>query len=142
MHDGQIFLDNGPIKNTKLTIHRVTGYPTLGQPNIMCYELKHNIEKDTCVMWIKRGLNINTIVDLLVPFSVRVIAHKFCQSSRPNSMPCIVVNLGYKLVKKNHEYDLAKMQLQQLIESLQSVRKNKISSCKFSSLLICILFYV
>ena len=48
----------------------------------------------------KRGMTINMIIDPLVAFDVRVISHKFYQSSRPNSVPCIAVNLGYKLVKK------------------------------------------
>ena len=54
-------------------------------------------------------MNIGTITDPLVAFFMRVIAHKFYQSSRPNSVTCIVVNLGYKLVRKNHEYDWAKL---------------------------------
>ena len=35
IHDGKLWLENGPIKITKLTIHRVTRYPKLGQPKIM-----------------------------------------------------------------------------------------------------------
>ena len=57
-------------------------------------------------------------------------------------MPYIAVNLGYKLVRKNHEYDLAELQIQQLMENLQSARKNKSYLCKLSSLLVCIFFYI
>ena len=55
---------------------------------------------------------IDTIQDPLVEFVVRVIAHKFYQSSRLNNVPCILVDVGYKLVKKDHTYDLAELQLQ------------------------------
>lgn len=57
-------------------------------------------------------MNIDTISNPLVAFSIRVIAQKFYQSSRLSSVPYIAVNLGYKLVNKDHTYDLAKLQLQ------------------------------
>ena len=74
-------------------------------------EPKENIEKDIGAVWNKRRMKIDTIIDPLVEFVVRVITHKFYQSRRPNNVPCIAVNLGYKLVRKNHEYDLAELQL-------------------------------
>ena len=54
-------------------------------------------------------MSIDTINDLMVEFVVRVIAHKFYQSSELNSVPYIVVDLGYKIVKKDHSYDLVKL---------------------------------
>ena len=87
-------------------------------------------------------MNIYTIQNPLVNFSVRVISHKFYQSSRFNSVPCIVVDVGYKLVKKDHTYGLAEMKLQQINENLGAIRRSKGAQCKFGALLVCIFFYV
>ena len=54
-------------------------------------------------------MTINTIQDPLVEFSIRVTTHKFYQSSRLNSVPCIAIDVGYKLVKKDHPDDLAEL---------------------------------
>ena len=70
-------------------------------------------------------MTIDTIIDPLTDFVVRVIAHKFYQSSRLNNVPCIVVDVGYKIVKTNYTYDLAKLQQQQLVENLGAIRKTK-----------------
>ena len=37
----------------------------------------------------------------------------------------MVVDLGYKIVKKGHTYDLAELQLQQLSENLETIIKTK-----------------
>ena len=65
---------------------------------------------------------IDTIIDLLINFFVRVISHKFYQSNILNNVPCIVVDVGYKIVKRDHTYDLAELQLQQIIENLGAIR--------------------
>ena len=70
-------------------------------------------------------MTIDTIKDPLVDFVVRVISHKFYQSSRPTSVPCIAVDVGYKIVKKDHTYDLAELQLQQIMENLGAIRRSK-----------------
>ena len=57
-------------------------------------------------------MSIDTIKEPLVDFVVKVISHKFYQSSRLNSVPYIAVDVGYKIVKKDHAYDLAELQLQ------------------------------
>ena len=100
------------------------------------------IEKNIGAVWNKRDMTINKITDPLVEFFVRVISHKFYQSSRLNSVPYIVVDVGYKIVKKDHTYDLAELQLQQLMENLGAIRKTKSAQCRFGSILVCILFYV
>ena len=56
-------------------------------------------------------MTIDTIKDPLIDFVVRVISQKFYQFSRLNSVPCIVVDVAYKLVKKDHTYDLAKLMM-------------------------------
>ena len=87
-------------------------------------------------------MTIDTITNPLINFVVRVISHKFYQSSRLNSVPYIVVDVGYKIVKKDHTYDLAELQLQQLMENLGAIRKIKSAQCKFGSILICILYFM
>ena len=70
-------------------------------------------------------MTIDTITEPLLDFSVRVICHKFYQSSRLNSVTCIVVDVTYKLVKKDHTYDLAELMLQQINENLGAIRRSK-----------------
>ena len=60
-------------------------------------------------------MTIDTIKNPLIAIVVRIITHKFYQSSRLISAPYIAVDIGYKVVKKDHTYDLSKLQLQQLI---------------------------
>ena len=72
---------------------------------------KEIIERNTRAIWNKRGMTIDTITNPLVEFAVRVIAHKFYQSSRINSVPCVAVDMGYKMVKRDHNYDLAELLL-------------------------------
>ena len=87
-------------------------------------------------------MTIDTITDPLIEFAISVISHKFYQSSRLNSVPCIAIDVGYKIVKKDHTYDLVELQLKQLVENLGAIRKTKSTQCKFGSMLICIFFYV
>ena len=70
-------------------------------------------------------MTIDTIIDPLIEFVVRVVLHKFYQSTRLNSVPCIAMDVGYKIVKKYHTYDVAELQLQQLMENLGAIRKTK-----------------
>ena len=72
---------------------------------------------------------INTITKPLLDFAVRIISYKFYQSSRLNSVPCIVVDVAYKLVKKDHTYDLAELMYQQINENLGAIRKSKGTQC-------------
>ena len=87
-------------------------------------------------------MTIDTIIDPLIYFVVRVISHKFYQSSRLNSVPCFAVDIGYKIVKRDHSYDLAELQLQQIIENNGTIRRTKGAQSKFGSILVCIFFYV
>lgn len=59
-----------------------------------------------------------------------------------DNVPCVAVDVAWKIVKKDHSYDLADLQLKRLAKNLESIRKAKNSMCKFSSLLVSILFYV
>ena len=87
-------------------------------------------------------MTIDTITDPLLDFAIRVISHKFYKSSRLNSVPCIVVHVGYKIFKKDHTYDLVELQMQQIMEDLGAIRKSKSDQCKFGSILVCMFFYV
>lgn len=77
IHDNYIWLENGLIKFTKRIINQVSGCPTLDQSKSMCSDAKELIEKSIFVVWNKRGMSINIILDPLIAFVVRVIAHKF-----------------------------------------------------------------
>lgn len=142
IHDNYIWLEGGPIRITKKIIHRVTRFPTLEQQKSLRNDAKETIEKNTGAKWNKRGMTIDTITDPLVNFAVRVISHNFYQSSILNSVPCIVVDVGYKIVKKDHTYDLTELQLQQIMENLGAIGRTKGAHCKFGSILVCIFFYV
>lgn len=87
-------------------------------------------------------MTIDTITYPLLDFSVRVISQKFYQYDKLDSILYIIVDVGYKIVKKDHTYDLAKLQLQQVMENLGAIRKTKSAECKFGLIIVCILFYV
>lgn len=74
-------MDFGPIKIDKHVIHLVTGYPTLDHEKSIRCDSREMIEKETSAAWNKRGMSLDNIEDPLVEFVVRVIAHKFYQSS-------------------------------------------------------------
>ena len=56
-------------------------------------------------------MRIDMIEDPMVAFEVRVIVHKFYQMSQLNSVPCIAMDLGYKIVMRD-SYDLTELQQQ------------------------------
>lgn len=112
IHNGYFWLEGGPIKITKRIMHRVIRFPTLDQPKTLCSDYKEAIKRNTWAKLNKRGMTIDIIIDPLLDFVVRVISHKFYQSSRLNSVPCIVVDVAYKLVKNDHTYDLSELMLQ------------------------------
>ena len=90
------------MKFTKKTINRVTGFPTLDQPETLISDKMEVMEKNTSAKWNNRGMKIDTIKEPLLEFVVRIISHKFYQSSRLNIVPCIAIDVAYKLVKKDH----------------------------------------
>ena len=92
-------------------VHRVTSFPSLDWPKTLRSDKKEKIEKNTGAKWNNMGMKINTIKEPLLYFSMRIISHKFYQSNRLNSVPCIAVDVAYKLVKKDHTYDLAELML-------------------------------
>ena len=100
------------MKFTKKIVHRVTGFQTLDRPKTLRSDKRKAIEKNTSAKWNNRGMKIDTITEPPLDFTIRVISHKFYQLSRLNGVPCIAVDVSYKLVKKDHTYDLAELMLQ------------------------------
>ena len=90
-------------------VHRVTGFPTLDRPKTLRSDKRETIEKNNGAKWNNRGMAIDTIKDPQLDFVVRIISHKFYQSSRLNNVPCIVVDVSYKMIKKDHTYDLPEL---------------------------------
>ena len=70
-------------------------------------------------------MTIDTIKDPLIDFVVRIISHKFYQSSRLNSVPCIAGDLAFKLVENDHTYDLAKLWYIISMKTLEQLENQK-----------------
>ena len=98
----------------KSIINQVIGYSTLDRPKSMKSDVKEVIEKIISVVWNNRRMSTDSILDPLIGFVVRVIAQKFFQSRKINTVSCMAIDLGYKIVKRDHTYDLIELQLQQL----------------------------
>ena len=47
IHDGSLWLEDGPVKISKKIVHRVTGYPTLDRPKTLKSDSREVIEEDT-----------------------------------------------------------------------------------------------
>ena len=69
------------------------------------------IQKKTLVKWDSRGMKINNVSNVELRFGIHIIAHKIYSSSRLNSVPCEAIDLAYKVVKKNLEFDLSDLLL-------------------------------
>lgn len=118
IHDMKYWLQNGPMEITKKIFHRFIGYPTLDKKKTMWCLSQEEIEANTGVEWNGWGLSITNIFYPLIEFVVRVIPQKFYHSRRLNSVPCMTVDQVWKIVTKDHEYDLVKVQRLQLVENL------------------------
>ena len=59
-----------------------------------------------------------------------------------NKVSFEVVDLAFKVVKKNLDYDLSDVLLKQLNKNIDSVKTTKNNSFKLGSLLVCLFFYV
>ena len=130
-----------PILITKQMIHRITGLPMLSKAKSTKTLGRDELQKLTLAEWDGRGLKINNVSDIELKFGIIIIAYKLYSSSRLNSVACEAVDLAYKVVKKNLEFDLAEVLLKQFNKNMESIRTSKKNPCKFGSLLICIFFY-
>ena len=141
VHNGQLWLEQ-PVLITKKMINKITGLPMLSKVKSAKTLGREELQKLTLAEWDGRGLKISIVANVELRFGIHVIAHKIYSSSRPNSVPCEAVDLAYKVVKKNVEFDLSELLLSQLNKNMESIRTSKNNSCKFGSLLICLFFYI
>ena len=83
-------------------LSKVKTMTTLGQDEL---------QKKTLAKWDNRGLKINNVSGVELRFGIHIIAHKIYSSSQLNSVSCEAMDLTYKVVKKNLEFDLADLML-------------------------------
>ena len=69
------------------------------------------LQKKTLAKWDGRGLKINNVTNVELRFGIHIIAHNIYSLSQLNSVPCEAVDLAYKVVKKNLEFDLSDLLL-------------------------------
>lgn len=141
-HDMKFWLHNGPFEITKKMIHKVTDYPTLDKKKIMRSLSHKEVEYNISAKWNGWGFSITNTSNPLIKFAMRIISHKFYQSRRLNNVPCMAVDQAWKIVMKDHEYDLAELKRLQLVENLTTAKRENNSMCKFISLIMCIFFYI
>ena len=96
---------------TKKMIHKIMGLPMLNKAKTTKTLGRNELQKETLAEWDGRGLKLNNISDMELKFGICVIAYKLYSSSRLNSVPCEAVDLAFKVVMKNLEYDLADLLL-------------------------------
>jgi hypothetical protein len=60
IHDGDFWLEMGPVRFTKKTVHRVTAIPTLDRPKTLRSDNKEVIERNTGAKWNNRGMQIDS----------------------------------------------------------------------------------
>ena len=110
VHNGQLWLEQ-PVLITKKMIHKITGLPMLSKAKATKTLGRDELQKKTLAEWDGRGLKINNVIDLELRFGIYIIAYKIYSSSQLNSVSCEVVDLAYKVVKKNLDYDLSEVLL-------------------------------
>ena len=106
VHNGQLCLEQ-PILITKKMIHRITGFPMLNKAKATKTLGREELQRLTLAEWDGRGLKISNVTDLELRFGIYIIAYKIYSSSRLNNVSCEAVDLAYKVVKKNLDYDLS-----------------------------------
>lgn len=140
VHDMKIWLEK-LVKITKDMIHRVTGLPMLDRPKVTNNLLRAELTKKTGAQWDGCGLKLNGVTDLELKYAIHAIVHKMYSSSQANSVPYEVVDLAYKIVKKDLVFDLPELQLVQFCKNLENIQATKPNPWKFGSLLVCLFFY-
>ena len=91
--------------------------------------------------WNECGMSITSMFDPLIEFLVRDIDQKFYQSRRLNIVLSMIVDQAWKILMKDHEYDITRLQKFQLEFFFSLIRKMKDLMCKFGSLIFLIFFY-
>lgn len=106
-------------------IHKITGLPMLNKVKITKTPRQDELQKKTLVEWDDRGPKINNVLDVELRFGIHIIAHKIYNSSQLNSVPCEAIDLAYKVVKKNLEFDLLDLLLKKLNKNMDNIRHPK-----------------
>ena len=88
-------------------IHKVMGLPMLSKAKTTKTLGREELQKKTLAEWDGRSLKINNVIDVEHRYNIHIIAHKIYNSSQLNSVSCEGVDLAYKVVKKNLDYDLS-----------------------------------
>ena len=127
---------------TKKMIHKLTGLSMLSKAKTTKTLGQEELQKKTLAEWDNRGLKINNVTDIELRFGIHIIAHKIYSSSWLNKILCEAVDLAYKVVKKNLEYDLSDVLLKILNKNIDSVKTSKNNPFKFGYLLTCLFLNV
>ena len=70
-------------------------------------------------------MKLNGVIDMEIKFGIHVILHEIYSSIYLNNIPCEVVDLEYKVVKKNLSFDLAKLLLNHLSKNMESIQVSR-----------------
>lgn len=95
-------------------VHRIMSYPMLDRPKMTKTLARSELAKKTLAEWDDKGMKLNNVTNMETKFKFHVITHNIYNSSRLNSIPYEVVDLAYKVVKKNLSFDFVELQLSQL----------------------------
>lgn len=106
VHNGQLWLEK-PVLITKKMIHRITGLLMLNKAKTTKTLGWDELQKLTLVEWDGRGLKLNNVSCVELRFGINVIAYKLYSSSRMNSVLYEAIDLAFKVVKKNMDFDIA-----------------------------------
>ena len=110
VHNGQLWLEK-PVLITKKMIHKIIGLPIISKVKTTKTLGQEELQKKTLAKWDGKGLKINNVSDVELRFGIHIFSHKIYNSSQLNNVLCEAVDLAYKFVKKNLEFDLADLLL-------------------------------
>lgn len=105
VHNGKLWLEK-PIFIMKKIIHKIMGLPMLNKAKSTKTLGQEELQKKTLAEWDDKGLKICNVSNIELRFQIHIIAHKIYISNRLNSVSCEAIDLAYKVVKKNLEFDL------------------------------------
>lgn len=140
VHDHFIWLD-GLVKIKKYVLHIVTRFLISDRPRAYKKTAKNNLCELTKSKWDERGLKLSIVDYLELRFVSNIISYQIFQSFRVDSVPCGAIDIAYKIVKKDMKIDLCEIFMKQLDDNMNTIRKEKSTTLKFSPLLVCIFFY-
>jgi len=140
IHDNFMWL-NGPFKITKDAIRAVTRLHSSGGIPVLKSVKNQTLSEAIGSKFDKRAMTIDDISDPDVKFASMIIGYKIYHSSRENSIPGTAIYTAYEMLRKNADYDLCQLLLNQLMENLQKIKKDKKNSFKYGGLILCLFFY-